>query len=283
MWITHKDDSSTSILVGEYFPDVRAPSSTPVDHALPSGGHGNIHHNVPESRSGSNEENNLSTVVIPRHNDFHQTWGSNALPTELIRHIALQSIGVANPNDRLDASQVRKIFEMTRLQDWQQYYWDDAVVSAAGSQAAERSLQNLRATVNFLSQEKVWTNDTVTTIRGEDTAFPASKHLLLNHSEKFFNVQTPAKAIEAFLTEKHDGELSWSKPMKHNVRNGILEVLRNREGTPSDNRKEYVYVLLTHHKTLDTHTRDIERTFRRVHDSIEKLLQMHVLRPDDAS
>lgn len=262
---------------------LRAPSTT-VETALPSGERNpNRHHNVPQSRAGSNEDNNVSDVDPDRHDLFHQSWGSNATPTELVRFMALHSIGLPDKQKRLDPTQVRTVLEATNWQNWNAYYYDDTTTSASDFHGVLRSLQNLRVTSSFLSQEKVWVENTISAIRGEGAIFPSEEHLLLPNALKFFGVKTPTRAIEEFLDEKNNDQYSWTKPMRHQKRTQIHRILDERGGTALDNRKDYNHVLLSHHKTLDVQSREIERTLTKLKHELEKLLQMTILRPLDAS
>jgi hypothetical protein len=260
---------------------VRAQPSTIVEEAVPKGGiENNSHHNIPRSRCGSNEGNNLSDVEIPRHDAFHQLWGSNALPTELIRHVAIHSIGMPNRHKRLDASQVRELFDATSNQDTHRYYWSDATLPSSDVSAAGRSLQNLRTTAHFLQKEQVWVRDTIAAIRGEEQTFPSDNHALLQNSLSFFEARTPATALQEFLTEKNKDELSWCKAMRQQKRSQILRILEHPSGTPTDERKEYIHPLLMHHSTLDQQAREIEKAITRLNSELQKMLQMSVLRPD---
>lgn len=259
---------------------MRAQPSTTVEVA-PSGERDpNLHHNIGRSRTGSNEDNNLSTVGIGRHDGFHNDVASNAVPTELAKYVGLHSIGLPQREKRLDATQLRELLDATSAIDWKKYYWNDATVSASDINGSIRALQNLRITSHFLQQEMGWVRNSLSAIRLEGAAFPADEHPLLANAMKFFGAKTPAKAIDEFLDEKNNGEFSWTKPLRHQKREQIHGILSKREGLASDNRKEYVHVLLEQHKVLDTHQREIERTITKLYQELQKVMQMSVLRPD---
>ena len=251
-----------------------------MERALPCGERDpNRHHNVPQSRGGSNEENNVSIVDPNRHDLFHQSWGSNAIPTELVRYMALHSIGHPDAQKRLNPSQVRALFDATHAPDWEEYYYDDSTVSVSDVNGVIRALQNIRITSNMLAQEKTWVSQTVSAIRGEGDLFPMDEHLLLPNAMKFFEAKTPSKAIEEFLDERDNDEFSWTKPLRHQKRAQIQKILANRSGAAMDNRKDHVHLLLEHHKTLDLQSREVERTITKLDHELRKLLQLIDLRP----
>lgn len=252
--------------------------STPVEQRLPAGEHGNIHHNVPRSRIGRTKGHNLSSVEIPRHNQFHRTWAANATPIELVRQTAVLSVGMDDPAKRLDEGRLGNILNKTRAYNWARFYEGDTLETVTDPIVAVRIMQNLRSTLHLLGIEKAWTADTIAAIRGEGR-YPSEQHSMLRNGMEFFGVETPEDAIKGLLDERHKEELSWCKPMKARVREQLLAIVGTPVTPATNHRGGYVDLMTRHHRFLDSHEMRLRETITRMQAGMRELFDMYSIRP----
>lgn len=247
--------------------------STPVEQPLPQGEqkadqHGNLHHNVPESRCGSDSEGNLSVVWIPRHNEKHD-WVKNRHPAETMGTAALISITHPNVDKRMDAGQLHEFLLAARSRS---NYWEKATVSTKHPDSIGRMTQDLHHTTLFLHEELNRVRAAIAFIRGEATTLPEGHHDFLEKGKKFFGVQTAAEVIEGVLTEKNNKEFSWVKPMRFDIRQRLENRALNREGTPSKEGTEYLWALDEHESSIRLQLKTIGDKMAQLYEELRILL-----------
>lgn len=252
--------------------------STSVEQPLPRGEqnvdrHGNLHHNVPESRRGSDDDGNLTRMPVARHNGYH-AWAQNMLPTEAIRFIAIESLSHPNARKRLDPRQLHDVLKTARGQE---LYWPKAFVPGNHQDLPTRMTQDLFHTARIMQLERQTVIDAIALIEGERDSLPPAHRFEQMESMKFFDVRTPAEAIEGILTEKQDKRLAWCNTLKFHVRHNVLATLARREGSPPADGREYLWALQEHHDTLDLRLRTIGDTATRLHDQIQQLVALSEL------
>ncbi len=253
--------------------------STSVEQQLPRRGqnvdqHGNLHHNVPESRRGSNDEGNLTRLPIERHRDYH-AWAQNMLPTEVSRFIAIQSITHPNPDKRLGARQLHEVLDKTRGQE---LYWPKAFVPGNHPDLPTRMTQDLYHTTRIMQLEHRAVITAITHIdEGMHATLASEHHFIQTAAMEFFDVQTGAEAIEGVMSEKQDKHLAYCKSLKYPVRNRILETVAQVEANKSRHGDEYLWALREHKSILDLRLRTIEETALRLHEQIEQLVKLREL------
>ncbi len=227
---------------------------------------------------GRTKGHNLSSVEIPRHNQFHRTWAANATPIELIRQTAVLSVGMEDPSKRLDEGRLQSILRATRTYNWARFYDADTLETITDPIVGIRIVQNMRSTMHLLGMEKGWTADTLAAIRGEGP-FPSENHTMLRNGMEFFSVETPEAAIKGLLDERHKEELSWCKPMKARVREQLLRVVGTPVTPPTEHRNGYIDTLTRHHRFLDMHEMRIRETITRMQAGMRELFDMYSISP----
>lgn len=242
---------------------------TPAENAGPqsiSAGkeHGNIHHNITQSRGGSNEECNLSEVLVSRHNDFHRSWGSNRLPTDLVRLLGIHSLGMEHPEQQVTPDQLSYLCRSTRTPDLRNIYRMHAVRPVSDPVGALLSLQAMENARTHIIEEIAWTRQTIDALRLEEVPYPAQYHSLTAGAMTFFDVDSPAKAAEGILTERSFGTLSWSRPLLANVRESLLNVLKGKHIHRGKQSKEHLPVLQQHLSAITRMERDFATTKERL-------------------
>lgn len=226
--------------------------------------HGNIHHNIAQSRGGSNEDCNLSEVPIPRHNDFHRSWGSNRLPGDLVRILGIHSLGMENPEQQVTPDQLSYLCRATRTPDLRNVYRMHAVRPVSDPIGALLALQAMENGRTHIIEEIAWTRQTIDALRLKEIPYPAQYHSMTAGAMKFFDVDTPAKAAEGILTERSFGSLSWSRPLLANVRESLLNVLKGKHIHRGKQSKEHLPVLQQHLSAITRIERDFCTTKERL-------------------
>jgi hypothetical protein len=235
-----------------------------VEHALPAGEHGNVHHNVPQIRGGSDESENLSPARVSRHNGFHRDVGGVMVPTELARTIALHSVGLIREGRSMGPEQLDNVFQITTMQEWNRLYDSRAVEPIVTPFAAVNALDAMEVTRTLLLQEIAWTRQTIDALLGERETFPVDEHLLYRNALRFFDASDAGGAIEGVLTERHRNELTWSKPLRRQTRHDLLRWAGHVETFSPDATGHFVHVLRKQEKHLADHEADIRRAKRKL-------------------
>lgn len=230
----------------------------------------NKHHNIPRSRGGSEAECNLSVVNQSRHDAFHRDWGANRTPCLLSRLIGLHSIGLGD--DALSANQIENLIQITSLQNWSRLYRPDAFDNVATISAIENAIKVSEYTQTHLLEEQVWIRQTIAAIVNGGT-FPSQHSLFIHNCLKFFNVRTPREAIIALLTERHNTDLSWSKPLLKCTRTSIVNLLKEKELPVPRRQTVLVPILDKQQKTVLKYLRDWEKARRSSHTHRRRFLR----------
>ena len=232
--------------------------------------HGNIHHNVPQSRRGSDDEGNLTNPRIPDHATYH--WiTQNMLPTEAAQFLSVQSITHPNPRKRMDARQVHDVLSIGRGQE---LYWDKAFIPGNHPDLPTRMTQDLYHTTRIMRLQRQQLATTIDFINGKIDELPPDHHFMATEGAKFFEVRTAAEVIEGILSEKRDQELLWCKPLKFVPRNQLLHAVTHQEATPTGHRREYLWALQEHQDVLDGRLRTIGTMAMKLHEQLEWLVKM---------
>lgn len=208
--------------------------------------HGNIHHNVPQSRGGSNEDCNLSEVAVLRHVDFHRLWASNRLPGDLVRLLAIHSLGSENPDHAFSPDQLSYICRATRNPDLSKTYRVHAVRNVSDPVGALLSLQSLENARTQLLEEMTWVRQTIAALGPDNATYPIRHHSLAPEAMRFFDVPDTTKAALGILSERNMNTLSWSRPMLANVRESLLNVLRGKHSFRRKPQTDYKPILQSH-------------------------------------
>lgn len=228
--------------------------------------HGNEHHNVPQSRRGSNNEGNLSYVAIERHARYHD-WTFNMLPNEAIRFVAIESTTHPNPDRRLDPRQLHDVLLKARGHE---LYWDKAFIPGNHPNLAVRMVQDLHHSTRHLSAERARVAHAMSYIEGETRDLPDYFYDTFDGARKFFDVRSAAESIEGILTEKQNRELAWCKTLKYTVQKDILKVLDERR-TDTWKPSECLWALQEHLQVLDTRLRLIAESVQNVRANMQLL------------
>lgn len=253
--------------------------STLVEQPLPkeeqkADRHGNLHHNVPESRRGSDDDGNLTYLPISRHNGYH-AWAQNMLPTEVARFIAIQSLTHPNPDKRLGAGQLHEVLDKTRGQE---LYWPKAFVAGNHPDLPTRMTQDMYHATRVMQMERRAVSNAIAFIDGEGgVPLPEGSHAMQSEAMRFFGVRTGAEVIEGVLSEKHDKQLAYCKSLKYPVRNRILDIVTSAEASRSPHGGEYLWALHEHRSILDLRLRTIEETALRLNEQIQQLVALREL------
>ena len=182
----------------------------------------NQHHNIPGSRGGSDEEVNLSTVHVSRHNNFHRTWGANRIPCYLTRLMALHSIGYDGKT--IDPESLNALFQITTMSDWHRIYVQEALASITTPKAGKITEKVARYSRTHLTEEHLYLQNALNALQNGGM-LPSEDSHLLGPFLRFFNTTDPQEALRTLYTEKFDGHLSWVRPMQGDARQHILNVL----------------------------------------------------------
>ncbi len=232
--------------------------------------HGNRHHNVPSSRGGSDETDNLSGVEIPRHALFHR-FASNYIPTELGHVLPLHSIGLP-PDRRLSIEQIDALFKITTMREWFRLYDLRALRHVTDPCAAVRSLSALEHTRTLLLQEMAWIRETIGALDLPEAHFPVEQHLLITHAAAFFDEQHPADMIRNLFDERHQGELSWVKPVKVDVRDAVLSQVSTKADIPSYDVPALKQVLSVQYRHVSGHEQELRYFLGKLGDELKRSL-----------
>ena len=238
--------------------------STNVENALPHGEHGNIHHNIPQIRGGSDEDQNLSPARIPRHNAFHRYVGGVMIPTELSRTIALHSVALLREGASMGPEQLDNIFEITTMQNWHKLYDSRSIDPITTPSAVIHALDALEVTRTLLLQEMAWIRQTIEALLGERETFPANETTLYANSMRFFDATSAGEAIEVLLTQEHRGELTWAKPLHRQTREDVLSWATHDEVFSTDHTGSFIHVLKKQEKHVTDHEAEIRRAKRKL-------------------
>ncbi len=240
--------------------------------------HGDIHHNNPQSRFGSNDDGNLTGLPVTRHRKFHK-FALNALPMELVGRQSIQSIAHPNPDKRMTPSQVHACLNASRMPE---VSYAKTLLSSTHPGSAVRHMQHLFHTTIFLQLELGDVQHTLDVIEGRKAEFSPDHHTLALQAMTFFDVRTTSDAIRGLLDEKINSQFVWSKPLKYEVRNSLCKVLNPECSNESRERSEYRYALMEHQGALQKRLDLIKETATRLQHELEQLMTVTQMDPFQA-
>lgn len=174
----------------------------------------NRHHNVPSSRGGTGVGGNLSTLRNARHDLFH-AWAANYPPDTLLRLLAMHA-GRFPPERALPAGALRDILGMLMEGEWVSLY-HPGVVLPSPHPSDKQVLRHLR-------HEERDVRGITAALAGQ-SVFPPERDVLLDRALVFFQTPFPREAMVGILRESYGRDLSWTKALRDDVRNGLSVIL----------------------------------------------------------
>lgn len=221
----------------------------------------NRHHGIPRSCGGSNVEGNLSPVLKYRHDAFH-VWAENRLPCQNTRMIAIHGIG--KEEESLHPETVDTLFQITTVRNVSRLYYDRTFRSIASINAVQHAKDTDHSIGIRLTEEKLILEKTIEALKGYGH-FPSDDMRFLDRALHFFQTESPRDALKSFYCESAFGSLSWVKPMLHETRRSILQVLQWDEKLPyrSPAPKRMIPVLEKQLRFIEGYEHDRKRRGRR--------------------
>lgn len=201
----------------------------------------NLHHNMPTSRGGSDHDDNLSRVRVPRHDNFHD-WAFNRTPCALTRLIAMHGIGQGE--ETIDPEVLNTIFQITTMSNWNRLYVAQTfhpVTLAASRKLAMKAAEYTRT--HLLEEQLVLRNAIHAITNGG--RINAQLSPFTSQALEFFKARNSAEAIHSMYTERYAEQLSWVKPMQEQTREDIVRTVRNGM-VPYDQRHKSQLVRVLH-------------------------------------
>lgn len=207
-----------------------------------------LHHQVPQSLGGSNED--INKIILPEqmHSDWHY-WAGNLAPTAAARFMVLMSIGWQEGS--LHPHFVKEYFRNSLKTTLDELYEESSLSRVTNLYGVSKAISNAKHQITHLQIERRIVIANQQALQGK-VDFPA--HLVAQYPAlflEFFETGKPYEALRRLFTQREEGNLAWVQPLKKRVRKKIMSQLHRKESTqwvPIKSEKDKLYAALETHK-----------------------------------
>lgn len=195
----------------------------------------NLHHGVPRSFTGTNEDENLSATDIREHAFFHVVTGHQP-PDFFHRDVLLSSVDWRSGSGlALPIGFYRDAIKLLLRENWQDCYSENTIRTESRCDFELFVCASIHIQ-NKLIRESYQAADALNFIRSGAHLSPRSKSFL-KESSKFFGQHSPAGIMNEFMWARNGkGEYKWSKPVTPEFRFELHKITRSK-GLEQPNRK----------------------------------------------
>ncbi|MDD5751370.1 MAG: hypothetical protein PHS73_02520 [Candidatus Peribacteraceae bacterium] len=240
------------------------------------------HHCVPHSFDGAGSKVNLAKISEREHSNFHQTTG-HAPPDFFLRRFLIGSIAWADQRNRSLAPGVyQDVLSILTPDDWRSIYQSGTFIVPHTAEEGH-ALRTAKAAFHlawYLDRERSLTMDQIGLL-GIHKLLPLATAQEMQGVHHFFGKDRPHVLMRTFLLDgQSNGELKWVKPMRDEIRQALLKVLRNAKLEYAQHNgatRKIFDLLLDHHERLEQcsglwqpQLRDHAGTLKRLADEHRK-------------
>ena len=213
------------------------------------------HHCVPHSFDGAGNRVNLSKVPERDHNNFHHMTGHSP-PDFFLRRFLIGSVAWQDNRDRsLPPGMYSDVLSILTPEDWRTLYQPGTFVTPHPHDEGE-ALRKAKAAFHvawYLDREMSLIMDQIGLL-GIHKLPPLGTAQEMQGIHHFFGKDRPHVLMRMFLLDGQEvGELKWVKPMRADIRQELLKILRTSKLerlTANGSSRKIFDLLLDHHARL---------------------------------
>lgn len=189
------------------------------------------HHVVARSRGGSSKEVNLSPADPRRHDRYHDITG-NALPTEVLRLLATDTVGYGRDRT-IEPRQLETLYQIATMVDWPELYKPGSVTPSGTVQSLARHPRTMfRHATAHLVEEQFHLEAAMNGLE-HGKGFGWQRARILQQFMKFAHTpDDPLGAMRGLLTEEYGGKRTWVDALQDQTREDLLKTLEGAELVP---------------------------------------------------
>lgn len=186
---------------------------------------------VPRSRGGSNKDVNLAPVEPKRHDRYHTMTG-NALPTEVLRLLATDTVGYGR-NRTIEPHQLETLYQIATMMDWPTLYKPGTVVPSGTVESLARHPRTLFRHATAHQVEELYHLNCAVDGLEHDRGYGWQKTRILQQACHFFETpDDPLDAMWMLLTDVHEGQYTWVGALQTDTREALQQTIQESELVP---------------------------------------------------